>query len=78
VRGYKEKGSINTPLDLAIRNEVDRFSLAMDVINRVARLSVAGAHVKEQLRNQQIASQDYAYEHGIDKPELEGWTWPWS
>jgi xylulose-5-phosphate/fructose-6-phosphate phosphoketolase len=78
VRGYKEKGSINTPLDLAIRNEVDRFSLAMDVIKRVPRLSVAGAHVKEELRNQQIASQDYAYEHGVDKPELDEWTWPWA
>jgi xylulose-5-phosphate/fructose-6-phosphate phosphoketolase len=41
-------------------------------------LSVAGAHVKEELRNQQIASQDYAYEHGVDKPELDEWTWPWA
>jgi xylulose-5-phosphate/fructose-6-phosphate phosphoketolase len=57
---------------------VDRFSLAMDVIKRVPRLSVAGAHVKEELRNQQIASQDYAYEHGVDKPELDEWTWPWA
>jgi xylulose-5-phosphate/fructose-6-phosphate phosphoketolase len=57
---------------------VDRFSLAMDVINRVPRLRVAGAHVKEELRNQQIAAQDYAYEHGIDNPELDEWTWPWA
>jgi xylulose-5-phosphate/fructose-6-phosphate phosphoketolase len=75
VRGYKEKGNINTPMDLAIRNEIDRFSLAIDVIDRVPALRVAGAHVKEQLRNMQIDAQNYAYEHGIDKPELEQWSW---
>ena len=51
VRGYKEKGNINTPLELAIENEVDRFSLAIDVINGVPGLQVAGAHVKEKLKN---------------------------
>ena len=71
VRGYKEKGNINTPLDLAIQNEIDRFSLAIDVIDRVPALQVAGAHAKEQLRNMQIDCQHYAYEHGIDKPEIE-------
>jgi xylulose-5-phosphate/fructose-6-phosphate phosphoketolase len=76
VRGYKEKGNINTPLDLAIRNQIDRFSLAIDVIDRVPRLRVAGAHVKETLRNMQIDCQHYAYEHGIDKPEVDQWTWP--
>jgi xylulose-5-phosphate/fructose-6-phosphate phosphoketolase len=76
VRGYKEKGNINTPLDLAIRNQIDRFSLAIDVIDRVPRLQVAGAHVKEALRNQQIECQRYAYEWGIDKPEVDQWTWP--
>jgi len=76
VRGYKEKGNINTPLDLAIQNQIDRFSIAMDVIDRVPSLQVAGAHAKEQLRNQQIACQNYAYEHGIDMPEIEQWTWP--
>jgi len=76
VRGYKEKGNINTPLELAIRNEVDRFSLAIDVINRVPGLNVAGAHVKEKLRGMQIACSHYAYEHGIDKPEFASWKWP--
>ena len=76
VRGYKEKGNINTPLDLAIQNQIDRFSIAMDVIDRVPSLQVAGAHAKEQLRNQQIACQNYAYEYGIDMPEIEQWTWP--
>jgi xylulose-5-phosphate/fructose-6-phosphate phosphoketolase len=76
VRGYKEKGNINTPLDLAMQNRIDRFSLAIDVIDRVPSLQVAGAHAKEQLRNRQIDCQQYAYEHGIDKPEIEQWKWP--
>ncbi|EXJ13558.1 phosphoketolase family protein [Imhoffiella purpurea] len=76
VRGYKEKGNINTPLELAINNEIDRFSLAIDVINRVPRLQVAGAHVKEKLRDMQIDCRNYAYEHGIDKPDVDEWVWP--
>uniref|UniRef100_UPI0025F8E0A5 phosphoketolase family protein n=1 Tax=uncultured Thiocystis sp. TaxID=1202134 RepID=UPI0025F8E0A5 len=76
VRGYKEKGNINTPLELAISNEIDRFSLAIDVINRVPRLQVAGAHAKEKLRDRQIECRQYAYEHGIDKPDVDDWTWP--
>jgi xylulose-5-phosphate/fructose-6-phosphate phosphoketolase len=75
VRGYKEKGNINTPLELAIRNEIDRFSLAIDVINRVPRLQVTGAHAKEALRDMQIACSQYAYQHGTDKPEIADWTW---
>ena len=77
VRGYKEKGSINTPLELAIENEIDRFSLAIDVINRVPSLLVAGAHVKEKLRDMQIACRDYAHEHGVDLPEADAWVWPY-
>ena len=76
VRGYKEKGNINTPLDLAIQNQIDRFSVAMDVIDRVPALQVAGAHAKETMRNLQIECQNYAYQFGIDKPEIDQWTWP--
>ena len=76
VRGYKEKGNINTPLELAINNEVDRFSLAIDAIDRVPRLQVAGAHVKEKLRNLQIECRNYAHEHGIDRPAERDWKWP--
>jgi xylulose-5-phosphate/fructose-6-phosphate phosphoketolase len=50
VRGCKEEGSINTPLDLAVRNQIERFSLAIDVIDRVPALRVAGIHAKEALR----------------------------
>ena len=76
VRGYKEKGNIDTPLGLAIRNQTDRFSLAIDVIDRVPALRVAGAHVKERLRDLQIECRDYAHEHGVDLPAAEAWTWP--
>ena len=76
VRGYKEVGNINTPFELAIRNEIDRFTLAIDVIDRVAKLQVAGAHAKERFKNEQIACRNYAYEQGIDKPEIVNWKWP--
>ncbi|HZW94190.1 MAG TPA: phosphoketolase family protein [Candidatus Eremiobacteraceae bacterium] len=76
VRGYKEKGNINTPLELAIRNQVDRFNLAIDVIDRVPRLQGRGAHLKEWLKAQIIESINYAYAEGIDKPEIREWRWP--
>jgi len=76
VRGYKEQGNINTPLELAIRNQIDRFNLAIDVIDRVPKLQVVGAHVKELLKDQIIENTNYAYEHGIDKPEFSDWKWP--
>jgi xylulose-5-phosphate/fructose-6-phosphate phosphoketolase len=76
VRGYKEKGNINTPLELAIRNQVDRFNLAIDVIDRVPRMQGPGAHLKEWLKAQIIESIDYADTEGIDKPEIRNWKWP--
>jgi xylulose-5-phosphate/fructose-6-phosphate phosphoketolase len=77
VRGYKEKGNINTPLELAINNNIDRFSLAMDVIDRVPRLQRIGGHAKERFLNQQIECKNYAHQYGIDQPEAAGWTWPY-
>jgi xylulose-5-phosphate/fructose-6-phosphate phosphoketolase len=76
VRGYKERGNINTPLELAIENEIDRFSLAIDVIDRVPRLGVAAAHVKEKLRDEQFDCRRYAHEHGVDPPAHRDWVWP--
>ena len=76
VRGYKEKGNINTPLELAILNQVDRFSQAMDVIDRVPKLQCTAAHTKEWLKDQIIESVNYAHENGIDRPEITGWKWP--
>jgi xylulose-5-phosphate/fructose-6-phosphate phosphoketolase len=76
VRGYKEKGNINTPLELAILNQVDRFNLAIDVIDRVPSLHPSGAHVKEWLKDQIINSINYAHAEGIDKEEIRNWKWP--
>jgi xylulose-5-phosphate/fructose-6-phosphate phosphoketolase len=76
VRGYKEKGNINTPLELAILNQVDRFNLSIDVIDRVPRLLDKGAHAKEMLKNRIIENLDYAHENGIDRPEIRNWKWP--
>ena len=75
VRGYKEKGNINTPLELAINNQIDRFSLAIDAIDRIPKLRVAGAHAKDRFRDERIRYRDYAHVHGMDKPEGSDWTW---
>ncbi len=76
VRGYKEKGNINTPMELAIQNQVDRFTLAIDAIDRVPSLKLRGSHAREALMNQQIDCRHYAYEEGIDLPEIVNWKWP--
>ena len=76
VRGYKEKGNINTPMELAINNEIDRFTLAIEVIDRTPKLQRIGAHAKEKYRDQQTDCRNHAYEHGIDKPEILAWRWP--
>ncbi|HTG87140.1 MAG TPA: phosphoketolase family protein, partial [Pyrinomonadaceae bacterium] len=76
VRGYKERGNINTPMELAIDNEIDRYTLAIDVIDRVSRLQASGAHAKEKFRNMQIECRRYAHAHGIDMPEIVDWRWP--
>jgi xylulose-5-phosphate/fructose-6-phosphate phosphoketolase len=77
VRGYKEEGNINTPLELAIENEIDRFSLAMDAIRRVPKLQRIGGRAMERLLNEQIKCRNYAYEHGTDKPDVANWKWPY-
>jgi len=76
VRGYKEKGNINTPLELAIQNQTDRFSLAIDAIDRIPRFQVKGADVRELLLNQQIKSKNHAHQFGIDPRDITDWQWP--
>jgi xylulose-5-phosphate/fructose-6-phosphate phosphoketolase len=76
VRGYKEKGNIDTPLGLAMLNQVDRFNLAIDVIDRVPKLQVTGADLKEWLKGQIIENTNYAHAAGMDKPEITNWRWP--
>lgn len=76
--GYREKGNIDTPLELAIRNQTDRFSLAIDAINRIPHLENQGAAAaaREKLKDQQRAAADEACENGSDPEYLSGWTWP--
>jgi xylulose-5-phosphate/fructose-6-phosphate phosphoketolase len=76
VRGYKEQDNINTPLELAIPNETDRFTLAMDAIDRIPRLRVTAAGVREELASQRIAYEQYSYQHGIDRLDITAWKWP--
>ena len=76
VRGYKEKGNINTPLELAIRNQTDRFSLAIDAIDRMPRLGATGAGVREALLGQQNACLNHAHQFGIDPSDITNWQWP--
>jgi xylulose-5-phosphate/fructose-6-phosphate phosphoketolase len=76
VRGYKEMGNINTPLELAIRNQTDRFSLAIDAIDRIPRFRETGSAVREALLDRQIACLQHAYAFGTDRPEITDWQWP--
>ena len=76
VRGYKEKGNINTPLELAIQNQTDRFSLAIDAIDRMPRFQVTGAGIREALLNQQIAAKAHAHQFGVDRQDITNWQWP--
>jgi xylulose-5-phosphate/fructose-6-phosphate phosphoketolase len=76
VRGYKEQGNINTPLELAIRNQTDRFSLAIDAIDRIPRFCETGSSVREALLDQQIACMKHAYEFGVDPQDITDWKWP--
>ncbi len=77
VRGYKEKGNINTPLELAMLNETSRFHLVIDVIDRVPKLRTKAAHLKEEMKNAIIDNLHYAHEQGTDRPEIVNWTWPY-
>jgi xylulose-5-phosphate/fructose-6-phosphate phosphoketolase len=75
VRGYKEKGNIDTPLELAIRNQTDRFSLAIDAIDRISRFSNTGSGLRDALLDEQIRCRNYAYEFGIDRQDITDWKW---
>ncbi len=76
VRGYKEEGTTTTPFDMTVLNDLDRFHLAGDVVDRVPRLQRIGAHFKQFLRNKLVEHKQYICEHGDDLPEIRGWKWP--
>jgi xylulose-5-phosphate/fructose-6-phosphate phosphoketolase len=75
VRGYKEEGSTTTPFDMAVRNELDRFNLVDDVIDRVPRLQGVAGHIKQTVRDKLIEHRQYVSEQGEDLPEVRDWTW---
>ena len=75
VRGYKEEGTITTPFDMTVLNDMDRFHLAMDVIDRVPQTGTKAQYLKGQLRNKLAEHRSYIDQHGQDKPEVRNWRW---
>ncbi len=77
VRGYKEEGTTTTPFDMTVLNDLDRFHLAGDAIDRVPRLRAVGGHAKQWIRDQLAAHRQYIARHGEDMPEIRDWKWPY-
>jgi xylulose-5-phosphate/fructose-6-phosphate phosphoketolase len=75
VRGYKEEGSTTTPFDMAVRNDLDRYHLVLDAIDRVPGIGPEAAYVRQELRDKLIDHDEYIAEHGDDEPEIRDWTW---
>jgi xylulose-5-phosphate/fructose-6-phosphate phosphoketolase len=76
VRGYVEEGTTTTPFDMTVMNRLDRFNLAIDVIDRLPALGARGAHAREELKNRLIEHRQYTRTHGEDMPEIADWRWP--
>ena len=76
VRGYKEEGTTTTPFDMVVLNDLDRFHLVQDVIDRVPTLGAKAAYLKQAVRNKLIEHKHYISEYGEDMPEVQNWTWP--
>jgi xylulose-5-phosphate/fructose-6-phosphate phosphoketolase len=76
VRGYKEEGTVTTPFDMCVLNDLDRYHLASDVLDRVERLRNITAHLRQMFRNKLVDHKCYIAEHGEDMPEVKDWVWP--
>jgi xylulose-5-phosphate/fructose-6-phosphate phosphoketolase len=76
VRGYKEEGTTTTPFDMVMLNDLDRFHLVTDVIDRVPSLGASAAHLRQKMDDARLRARAYTREHGEDDPEISGWTWP--
>ncbi len=77
VRGYKEEGTTTTPFDMVVKNEIDRFHLVGDVIDRVPKLGYHAAYAKQKMRDYLIDHKEYIQEHGEDMPMVRDWKWPY-
>jgi xylulose-5-phosphate/fructose-6-phosphate phosphoketolase len=77
VRGYKEEGTTTTPFDMTVLNDLDRFHLAADVVDRVPKLQRIGAHFQQFVRDKLVKHKEYIREHGDDLPEVKQWVWPY-
>ncbi len=77
VRGYKEEGTTTTPFDMTVLNDLDRFHLASDVVDRVPRLARVAGHFKQRIRDRLIEHKQYIIENGDDMQEIRDWTWPY-
>ncbi len=77
VRGYKEEGTTTTPFDMVVRNDMDRFHLVADVIDRVPKLGYLAAYIKQKLQYKLIEHKEYIAEHGEDMPMIRDWKWPY-
>ena len=75
VRGFKERGTTTTPFDMVMLNDLDRFHLVMDVIDRVDGLSARAAGLRQEMIDARLAARSYTREHGEDDPAISGWTW---
>ena len=76
VRGYKEEGTITTPFDMTVMNDLDRFHLAMDTIDRIPQIADKGAYLKQELKDKLVEHKQYIRKYGMDLPEVRNWKWP--
>ncbi len=75
MRGYKEEGTTTTPFDMLVRNDMDRFHLVQDVIDRVPRLGAMAAYIRQEVRDKLIEHKNYIRKRGEDMPEVREWQW---